>query len=83
MTVLRMQSISNVVRSCVSGHDSTIVTYGQTGSGKTHTVLGDLSPAGGAGEGLVGRTVQMLFQVLCCRVSSCICSSLLQHVCTR
>jgi Kinesin motor domain len=58
-----MQSISSTVLSCVAGHDSTIMTYGQTGSGKTHTVLGDMLP-GGDGEGVVGRTVQMLFQVI-------------------
>lgn len=58
-----MQSISSTVQSCVAGHDSTIITYGQTGSGKTHTVLGDMLP-GGDGEGVVGRAVQMLFQVL-------------------
>jgi Kinesin motor domain len=77
----RMQSISSTVQSCVAGHDSTIMTYGQTGSGKTHTVLGDMLP-GGDGEGIVGRAVQMLFQVSVaseCRLT-CGCSAL-QLVC--
>jgi Kinesin motor domain len=82
MMLRRMQSISSTVQSCVAGHDSTIMTYGQTGSGKTHTVLGDMLP-GGEGEGIVGRAVQMLFQVSVApeRWLACGCSAL-QLVCT-
>mmetsp|Transcript_26367 Transcript_26367/g.51946 ORF Transcript_26367/g.51946 Transcript_26367/m.51946 type:complete len:846 (-) Transcript_26367:262-2799(-) len=47
-------SVSDLVTSCIDGHNVTVFAYGQTGSGKTHTMMGpsveNICENGGVGK---------------------------------
>jgi hypothetical protein len=45
----------------LNGKNSTVFTYGVTGTGKTHTMQG---PQNKINEGLIGQSIQELFDVI-------------------
>jgi hypothetical protein len=55
----------NLILSCFSGYNATILAYGQTGSGKTHT-MGTGSTVGLSSEqiGIVPRVFDFIFEEL-------------------
>ena len=48
---------TDLVTSCIDGHNVTVFAYGQTGSGKTHTMMGNMNVQsdGGGGGGVFRR----------------------------
>ena len=52
-----------LIKSCLEGHNATILAYGQTGSGKTHTILGNTS-GDGKDAGIIPRAFDAIFDQL-------------------
>lgn len=61
--------VSQLVESCFSGYNATVLAYGQTGSGKTHTMGTSGNIAGQEEEQGITPRVIRLVNLCCCLLS--------------
>lgn len=56
--------VSQLVDSCFSGYNATVLAYGQTGSGKTHTMgtSGEVAGAQEEEQGITPRVIRYTLQ---------------------
>ena len=58
--------VSQLVDSCFSGYNATVLAYGQTGSGKTHTMgtSGEVAGAEEEEQGITPRVIRYALQII-------------------
>ncbi|KAL3145648.1 hypothetical protein ABBQ32_003187 [Trebouxia sp. C0010 RCD-2024] len=68
--------VSQLVDSCFSGYNATVLAYGQTGSGKTHTMgtSGEVAGAQEEEQGITPRVIRQLFKGIEAQQSTARCA---------